>query len=119
VQVERFSVTIAVASGSAVGYVGGLRGRILAIIYNKSTYANGVTLSAALELSGEPVLVIAGGQMDVSRVWYPRTLVHKAADGTTVGSTNVEPVTAADDRLVLTVGSAGTLTTGTFIVVVG
>jgi hypothetical protein len=111
VQVERYSVTITTATGGAgVGYTPGFTGRILAIIYQKAGsggYSNNVTLSAALELSGEPVLSVPAGGMDASAVWYPRL------EG------SGEPIAAAADRLVLTIAAGGDLHVGTFLVVVG
>jgi hypothetical protein len=117
---QRFIVPIVTAAGGGgVGYTPGFSGVILAIIYQKTDYSNNVTLSAALESTGEVVLALAAGAMDSAGTWYPRKPVQKAADGSAVGTYNVEPVAAANDRLVLTIAAGGNTHSGTFIVVVG
>jgi hypothetical protein len=120
-QVERFTVTATTdGSGDATVYSPVLTGRILAVVYVKTDFSNGVDFTITAEATGETIWT----QSDVNataRV-YPRAAVHDTAGvAATLDGTRAmrDPVALAQDRVKIVVGSGGAAHTGTFIIIVG
>jgi hypothetical protein len=118
---QRYSVSLTTASdGTATGYTPPVNGRILAVIYQKTDFANGVDFTITLEATGEPILTLT--DQNASGTFYPRVPVQDAAgaDATLDGTRKMrEPVRAADDRVKIVIAQGGSVKTGTVLVVVG
>ncbi len=121
IQVERFTVAATTdGSGDVTVYSPVITGRILAIIYVKTDYANGVDFTITAEATGETIWT----QLDVNataRV-YPRAAVHDTAGvAATLDGTRAmrDPVAIAQDRVKIVIGSGGSAKVGTFYIIVG
>jgi hypothetical protein len=117
---HRISITTA-ADGSATGYTSEpVLGRVLGVVYTKTDFADGSTMTLTVEQTAQPVWAETG--VNASAVRYPRSQVHTAAgvaatlDGTVA---MLEPVPVAFSRLKLVIASGGNAKTGTFDILVG
>jgi hypothetical protein len=119
---ERHAVSLTTnASGAATGYTDRVTGRVLAVVYTKADFANGVDFTITAEATAEPILTLT--DQNASGVFYPRLGVHGstgaallyAAGGTAV----CEPVAVANDRVKVVVAQGGDTKTGTVTVIVG
>jgi hypothetical protein len=122
---ERKTVSITTdGSGNGVGYTDAITGRILAVGYVKdgsNPYSNGVDITVTLEATAEAIVTMT--DQNASGVYYPRPGVHDetgaAALFAAAGTKLREPVTAAADRVKISVASGGASKIGSFFVVVG
>lgn len=118
---ERHTVSLTTnGSGAATGYTPVITGRILALRYIKTDFADGVDFDVTVESTGETVW--DEDNVNASATRYPRAQTHTTAgvamtyDGTRpVG----EPVTVANDRLLVSVANGGASKTGSVVVIVG
>lgn len=107
-------------SGAATGYTPYVTGRILAVIYTKTDFADGIDFVVTLEGTGETIL--SGTDVNASAAFYPRVPVddEAGADATLDGTRKMrEPVVAVNDRVKIVVAQGGASKTGAFTVVVG
>lgn len=119
--VERHTVSLTTdASGDVIGYTPHVSGCVLAIIYTKNDFDNGVDITVTLESTGQAILALT--DQNSSGTWYPRQQVHGATGtGLTLDGTRlmVEPVVAANDRVKVVVAQGGNVKSGSVAVVVG
>ena len=119
--VERHAVTITTdASGDGTGYTPTVTGQVLAIVYAKTDYANGVDMTVTAESTGQAILALT--DQNASGTFYPRQQVHgPTGAGLTLNGTQTvnEPVAVANDRAKIVVAQGGNTKSGTFHVLVG
>jgi hypothetical protein len=120
--VERHVVAITTASdGTATGYTPALTGRVLAIHYVKTDFADGVDFTITSEATGETIW----SQLNVnaSASCYPRAATHgtdgAAALYAAAGQAVREPIALANDRVKIQIAQGGNAKSGTFHVVIG
>jgi len=118
---ERHTVSLTTDSGgAATGYTPVITGRILAVIYAKTDFADGVDFAITAEATGEAILTLT--DQNASANFYPRAQVH-GITGTalTLDGTRllVEPICVANDRVKVVVAAGGSVKTGSVIVIVG
>lgn len=120
-QAEKHSVSLTTnASGAATAYSPNVTGRILAVIYTKVDFADGVDFTITLEGTAEPILTLTN--QNAGAVFYPRVQVQdETGAGATLDGTRKmrEPVVAVNDRVKVVVAAGGDTKTGTITVVVG
>lgn len=100
------------ASGDAtVNHVSNVMGKLYAILYKPGTIATGATITVTCQgVFAKPLLIKASaGTADV--MFYPRDLVHAAADGAaltgTSGGDRCLPLINGVPRLVVAAGGSG------------
>jgi hypothetical protein len=120
--VERHVVSLTTdGDGNATGYTPVVTGRILAIHYVKTDFADGVDFVVTAEATGE--LIWDEDDVNASATRAPRQATHStlgvaslyAADGTAVN----DYVAVAHDRIKIVVASGGDTKSGAFHVVIG
>lgn len=120
-QVERQTVAVTCASdGSATVYSTVVTGRILAIIYVKTNFSNGVDFTITAEATGETIWTESN--VDVAATKYPRAAVHDTAGvAATLDGTRAmrDCVHVAADRVKIVIAAGGNATTGSFIIITG
>lgn len=115
---EVVSVTTS-SDGSATAYTNVVTGRIHSIAYVKNNFSNGVDFTITLEATGQTVWT----QLDVnaSATVLPRAAVHDTAGVASLYASGGEPVEdcicAANDRVKIVIASGGSVTSGTFHVI--
>lgn len=114
-------VTVTTASdGTATAYSGRtFRGRIVAIRYSKTDFANGVDFTITTEGSGQTIWTQSDVNASVTK--YPGTTMHTTAgaDATHNGThVIVTPVAVINERIKIQVAQGGDTKTGTFQLVV-
>lgn len=118
---ERHAVSLTTdASGAATGYTPAVTGRVLAVIYAKTDFADGIDFVVSLEATAE--VILTGTNVNASAAFYPRVPVddEAGADATLDGTRKMrEPVTAVNDRVKIVVASGGDTKSGTFHIVIG
>ena len=118
---ERQSISLTTsAGGAATGYSERVTGRILAVVYTKIDFDNGVDFTITLEATGEAILTLT--DQNSSAAIYPRVPVQDATgvDATLDGTRKMrEPVVAAHDRVKVVVAQGGNVKSGTIAVIVG
>jgi hypothetical protein len=121
VYAERHVVTLTTnAGGDATGYTPVVTGRVLAIRYVKTDYADGIDFTVTLDATGEAVMV--GTNVNATATFYPRVGVTDAAGAAaTLDGTRLlrDAVVAAEDRVKIVVAQGGNTKTGAFHIVVG
>lgn len=108
------------ASGDATGYTPNVTGRVLAIRYVKTDFADGVDFTITAEATGQAILTLTN--QNASGSFYPRVPVQDeaGADATLDGTRKMrEPVVLAHDRVKIVVASGGDTKTGAVHVIVG
>jgi len=113
---ERHRVAVTTdASGDATAYSPTVTGRIHAIIYQKTDFADGVDFTITLEATGESLWTDTN--VNASEAVYP---VAKANLGATGASSTLleQPIIAANDRVKIVVAQGGNAKSGHFVVVV-
>lgn len=117
---ERHEVTLVTAAdGSATGYTPAITGRISAVHYVKTDFADGVDFTLTAEATGESIW--AETNVNASATRAPRQLTY-----TTTGSSIAyaatfgvyEPIVVAKDRVKIVVAQGGDTKTGKIIVIV-
>lgn len=118
---RRFVVTVTTASdGSATAYTPYLSGKLTAIHYVKTDYADGVDFTITSEATGESLWTESN--VNAAKVCRPRGATHSnagvaalyAAGGTAVN----DLIRLSRDRVKIVLGSGGDTKTGAFHVVV-
>lgn len=107
-------------SGAATAYSEALTGRILAIHYRKTDFADGVDFAITLENTGEGLWTEAN--VNAAAIRYPRAGVH-GVDGVaaTLNGTQLvrDAVVAVQDRVKIIIASGGDTKAGAFDIIVG
>lgn len=117
---QKITVTTA-ADGSAIAYMPRMSGRIHAIHYVKTDYANGVDFSISAEATGETIW--AENDVNASTVRYPRAPTHSQAGAAalyaTGGTAVMDKIAIANDRIKIVIAQGGANKSGTFHVLIG
>lgn len=119
---ERHVVTVTTATGgAATAYSPVVTGRVLAIHYVKTDFADGVDFTITAEATGETLWTENTVNASASR--YPRAALH-GTDGAAAlfaagGTALREPVVLANDRVKIVIAQGGDAKTGAFHVVIG
>lgn len=118
---QRHVVTITTdASGDATGYTPVLTGKVSAIHYVKTDFANGADFTITGEATGEGIWTES--DVNASAVRAPRQPTHSQVGVASLYAAAGEPVEApiclANDRVKIVVASGGNTKSGTFHVVI-
>jgi len=118
--IKRYVVPVTTdADGNATVYSPVLTGRISAIHYVKTDFANGVDFAITAEATGETLWT--EGNVDTSKSVAPRQATHTTAGVAAVyaagGSAVLAPIALAADRVKIVVASGGDTKSGTFLIV--
>jgi hypothetical protein len=109
------------AEGAATGYSPVVSGRVLAIRYAKTDYADGVDLVVTVEGTGEAIVTLT--DMNAATVVYPRSGIHDTAGAAAVfiaaGQAIRESVCIANDRLKFVLAAGGNAKSGKFYALIG
>ncbi len=109
------------AEGAATAYTSRpVSGRVLAVIYEKTDFANGVDFDVTTERSGQTVW--SEDNVNAAKICYPRAQVHTTAGvAATLDGTRamLEPVVAGEERLKIVVAQGGAAKQGTFKILIG
>ena len=117
------SVTITTNSdGDATGDIANVTGRIISITYTKVDYADGVDFVITVEATGEAVW--SQINVNATATVAPRQATHSTAGVASLYSTsNSEPVedyiVLANSRIKIVIDEGGSVTSGTFTVIMG
>jgi len=109
-----------IADGSATVYTPVVNGRVLAIEYVKTDFADGVDFNITTEDSLQGVWLATNE--NVSTTKYPRTAVHgTTGTGLTYDGTRIiaEPIPITNDRLKIVISQGGNTKSGTVYVTIG
>lgn len=118
---RRYKVTLTTAAdGTVIGYTPRVTGKLHAIHYVKTDFANGVDFAITAEATGETLWTEA--DVNASAIRYPRSATHSnagvaalyAAGGTAV----LAPAGLGNDRIKISIVQGGNVKTGTFHVLV-
>lgn len=118
---RRFTHNVTTAAdGSYTGYVGPLSGRLCAIHYVKTNFADGVDFTITAEATGETLWTEAN--VNAAKVCMPRGATHSnvgvaalyASGGTAVN----DLIRLSRDRVKIVLASGGNATTGQFIIII-
>lgn len=120
--IARHTVAVTTASdGSATAYTSEpVTGRVLGIVYTKTDFADGSTMTVTGETTGVAIWAETGVNATATR--YPRAQVCGATgtaltyDGTRIVA---EPVPLAGERVKIVIASGGATKTGTFSILIG
>jgi hypothetical protein len=120
--VEKRTISITTAAdGSATAYTDGIaNGRVLAVIYTKTNFDNGSTMTLTSETTGQSIW--AESNVNASAVRYPRAGVHDVVGvAATLDGTRLvrDYVHVCEERLKVIVASGGNAKTGTLTILVG
>lgn len=117
---RRETVAVTTASdGSATKYSRYLSGKVTAIHYLKTDFADGVDFTITAEATGETLWT----QSDVNSAAakYPRAAVHStvgvAALYASAGTAVTDLIRLGNDRVKIVIGSGGNVKSGTFIII--
>lgn len=103
------------SSGESTGLVGPLNGLIHSIEYVWTDFSTAAAVAVKTENSSRPILT-ANLTSTTQAAWFPRSVSHKIADGSTFGGE--APVPIANERVRFVVSAGGSAKTGTFRVLV-
>lgn len=109
------------SSGAATGYSDGVfTGEVSAVIYTKTDFDDGSTITITGEDSGQTILAITG--MNASATKSPRQATHLNSDGSAAlyaaaGTAVLAPICIVNERIKVVVASGGASKTGTFEVI--
>lgn len=117
---QRHTVALTTAAdGSATGYTPVVTGKVSAIHYVKTDFANGVDFTVTAEATGATIW--AEADVNASAVRAPRQATHTTAGVAALyaaGGTGInEPIVVAEDRIKIVVAQGGDTKTGSIIVV--
>lgn len=126
-KIRKFSVTVAVASGTGTGYTPYFSGYIESIeLLTGATYADdAVDITITAEATGEAILTLTNADLSSLPVrWRPRAATC-GTDGVAAeysGDTNEtavnDRIALSRDRVAIAIAQGGTAKTGTFVVTV-
>jgi hypothetical protein len=120
---EKHTIALTTAAdGSATAYTAlRLTGRILAVIYAKTDFDDGVDFTITLEGTGEAILTLTN--QNASGKFYPRVPVQDETGADALyaaGGTKLrDAVVAVFDRVKVVVAQGGNVKTGAITVIVG
>jgi len=115
--VQRHEVTITTDSdGDGTDYTPVIHGRILAISYVKTDFANGVDFTITTETTLQNVWVDTN--VDASEIVYPMAIGSDQV-GAAITDPKYVPIPAAQERVKIVIASGGDEKSGTFHVLVG
>lgn len=119
--VQRIAVAVETAAdGSATVYSPAFTGKLSAIHYVKSTFADGVDFTITAEATGESLW--AESDVNASATRAPRQATHTTAGVAALyaggGAAVLDKIAIADDRAKIVIASGGDTKAGTFIFVV-
>lgn len=117
---RRFSVAVTtIADGSATGYSPFVSGKLAAIEYVKTDYANGVGFTITAEGTGETLWTEAA--VNAAKVCMPRGATHSTAGVAALyaagGTAVTDYIRLGRDRIEIVLASGGDTKSGTFIIV--
>lgn len=119
--VQRLTVDVTTAAdGSATEYSEIVTGKISAIHYKKTDFANGVDFTITSEATGETIW----SQLDVNAgaIVAPRQATHSTAGVAALyaggGSAVLDKIAVANDRIKIVIASGGASKSGQFIIIV-
>jgi hypothetical protein len=117
---EAHTVAITTAGGgTATGYTPVVSGRIAAVIYTKTDFANGVDFTITSEGTGQTIWTES--DVNASKTVAPRQASHTTVgvaatyDGTRAA---LVPVVVANERVKIAIAQGGATKTGSFVVIV-
>ncbi len=118
---RRYKLTVTTAAdGSATAYTPRLSGRLQAIHYVKTDYADGVDFTITSEATGETLWTDTN--INASEVVHPRAPTASQAGAAALyaagGAGVLAEIGLASDRVKIVIGSGGDTKTGVFHVVV-
>lgn len=119
--IERHTVAVTTASdGTATAYTGTVTGKIVAIHYVKSTFADGVDFTITSEATGETIWTESNVNASTTRA--PRQATHSTAGAAALyaagGAAVNDQIALASDRVKIVIAQGGDTKAGSFIVVV-
>lgn len=119
--IERQTVAVTTASdGTATAYSETVTGKIVAIHYVKTDFANGVDFTITSEATGETIWTESDVNASATRA--PRQATHSplgaAALYAAAGAAVLTPIALARDRIKIVIAQGGSVKTGSFIIVV-
>lgn len=108
------------ADGSATAYCEVVSGRLLAVVYTKSDFDNGVDFTITGERYGQAILTLT--DRNTSGVFYPRSQVH-GPTGTglvfaAAGEIVADTIPLWEDRVKIVIAQGGNVKTGTISILV-
>lgn len=121
--VERHAIAITTAAdGSATAYTSApVTGRILTLVYTKTDFDNGSTITVTTDATGQSVWAETGVNASTTR--SPRlatcSIAGAASLYATGGAAVNDHIYAANERIKVVVASGGNVKTGTITVLVG
>jgi hypothetical protein len=108
------------ADGSATVYSDVVTGRISAIRYVKTDFADGSTITATAEATGESIW--AESSVNASATRAPRQATHSIAGAAALyaagGAAVLDKIALSNDRVKIVIASGGNVKSGTFHVVI-
>ena len=118
---ERHDISLTTdGDGDVTAYSPHVTGRVLAVIYTKTDFANTADITVTAEATGEPIVTLT--DITASAVRYPRVGVHDATGAAaTLDGTRLyrDCVTLVRDRVKVVVAQGGATKIGTITVVIG
>jgi hypothetical protein len=118
---RRYKLAITTAAdGAATAYTPRVAGKVHAIHYVKTDFANGVDFTITAEATGESIW--AEADVNASAVRYPRAPTHSQAGAAALyaaaGEAVRERIAVASDRVKIVIAQGGAAKTGTFHVLI-
>lgn len=118
---QKKTVTVTTdGSGAATAYSEPVTGRILAIHYRKTDFADGVDFAITLENTGEGLWTQA--DQNAAAIKYPRVAVHdQVGVAATLDGTRAmrDHIVAVVDRVKIIIAQGGAAKVGNFDIIVG
>lgn len=118
---RRYDVALTtIADGSCTAYTPLVSGRVLAVVYTKTDFDNGVGAVVSTELSAKTVLTTTN--MNASASYMPRLPVQDeaGADATLDGTRKMrEAQVVSDERVKIVIASGGNIKTGVISIIMG
>jgi hypothetical protein len=113
---------VTAADGSFTGYTSKpVTGKIIAVVYTKTDFADGSTMTLTGEESG--MAIWAESNVNASAVRAPRQATHSTVGAAALyavgGAAVLDEIVVANERLKIVVASGGNVKSGTLNVIVG
>lgn len=109
IQKETVAITTSTGGAATAFTPKNIRGEILAIIYTKDTFANGVDFTITTDITGQGLWT--EDNVNASAIKYPRAVSHDSTGGVLA---DWKDVPAADERVKIVIASGGDTKAGTF-----
>lgn len=115
--IERRTVAVTTAAdGSATAYSTVCTGKVSAVRYVKTDFADGATITITSEATGETIWSETGVNADATRA--PRQATHTTAGSAALyaggGSAVLDRICLANDRIKIVIANGGNVKSGTF-----